>query len=230
VRADVVQKVAVVRDDDQRAVIAVEEFFQPLDRIQVQVVRRLVEQQRRRMAEERLRQKNSHLLSALQLRHRLLVQCVRDVEPLKQDCRVALGGVSVFFTDDALELAQPHAVLVGHVRAGVKHVALLECVPEALVSHDRRVDHAESVKGVLVLAQDAQLRWTRNRSALRRLIAGQQLHERGLARAIGPGEPVAPPRGKRRGHVLEEHLRAEPHGHTADRNHENRPLLRTFEE
>ena len=48
------------------------------------------------------------------------------------------------------------------------------------------------VEGVVVLAQDAELRRTGDRSTLRRLFAGQQLHERGLACAVGPGEPVAP--------------------------------------
>ena len=184
VRADVVQEVAVVRDDDQRAVVAVEEVLQPVDRVQVEVVRRLVEQQRRRVAEERLRQQHPHLLSALQLRHRLPVQRVRDVEPLQEDRRVAFGRVSVFLADDALELAEAHAVLVGHVRAGVEHVAFLERLPEALVAHDHRVDDAELVEGVVVLAQDAQLRRTSDRSALRRLFARQQLHERGLACAV----------------------------------------------
>src|SRR5262249_44188633 len=70
-------------------------------------------------------------------------------------------------------------------------------------------------------------RWTRDRSTLRRLVAGQQLHEGRFAGAVGPREPVTPTRGKRRGHVLEEHLRAEPHGDTADRNHGKRPLPRS---
>ena len=221
VSADVIQEVAVVRDDDERAVVAVEEFLDPVDRVQVQVVRRFVEQQRRRVAEERLRQQHPHFLSALQLRHCLPVQRVRDIEPLQEDRRVAFGGISVFLADDALELAEAHAVRVGHVRAGVEHVAFLERLPEALVAHDHGVDDAELVEGIVVLAQDAQLRWPSDRSTLGRLFAGQQLHQGGLTRPVGPREPVTPARGERRGHVLEEHLRAEPHGHAADRNHEN---------
>ena len=67
VRADGVQEVAVVRDDDQRAVVADEELPQPVDRVEVEVVGRLVEQQRLGMAEQRLRQQHAHLLAALQL-------------------------------------------------------------------------------------------------------------------------------------------------------------------
>ena len=83
VRADVVQEVAVVRDDDQRAVVAHEELAQPVDRIEVEVVRRLVEQQRLRVAEQRLREQDTHLLAALQLRHRPFVQLVGNVEALR---------------------------------------------------------------------------------------------------------------------------------------------------
>ena len=67
-----------------------------------------------------------------------------------------------------------------------------------------------------VLPQDTQLRGTSDRSTLRRQFAGQQLHEGGLPRAVGSRETVTPVRRKARGHIVEEHLRAEPHGHAAD--------------
>ncbi|MCA1560622.1 MAG: hypothetical protein LC753_05990 [Acidobacteria bacterium] len=44
VRADAVQKVAIVGDHDQRAVKALEKLAQPVDRIEVEVVRWLVEE------------------------------------------------------------------------------------------------------------------------------------------------------------------------------------------
>ena len=74
-----------MRDHDERAVVAHEKLAQPVDRVEVEVVRRLVEQQRLRMAEERLREEHAHFLAALQLGHRPLVQRVRDVEALQQD-------------------------------------------------------------------------------------------------------------------------------------------------
>ncbi len=133
VRADRVQEVAIVRDDDERAVVADEELAQPVDRVEVQVVGRLVEQQRRRMPEQRLREQHAHLLAALQLAHRPLVQLVRDVEPLQQDRGVALGAVAVLVADNPFELAEAHAVVVGHVGAlVVEPFTLLERVPEPL--------------------------------------------------------------------------------------------------
>ena len=87
------------------------------------------------------------------------MQLVRNVEALEQDRGVGLGGVAVFLADDALQLAQPHAVLVGHVGLGVEELALLERAPQPRVAHDHRVDHAVGVEGELVLPQDAELGW-----------------------------------------------------------------------
>ena len=74
VRADAVQKMAVVRNDDQHAFVFDQIVLQPVDRIEVQVVGRLVEQQRGRVAEQRLRQQHADFLAALQLAHLALVQ------------------------------------------------------------------------------------------------------------------------------------------------------------
>ena len=193
VRADVVEEVAVVRDDDQRAVVADEELAQPVDRVEVEVVRRLVEQQRRRMAEQRLRQQHAHLLAALQFGHLALVQRFGDVEALQQHGGVALGRVAVFLADDALQFAEAHAVVVGQVGLAVEDLALLERAPEPLVAHDHGIDHAERVERELVLPQHAELLRPHDGALLRRQFAGQQLHERRFAGAVRPGQPVAPP-------------------------------------
>ncbi len=155
--ADAVQKMAVVRDHDQHAVVVVQKALQPVNGFEVEVVGGFVEQQRLRMAEQRLGQQDADFLSALQLAHFALVQFVGNVEALQQDGRVGFGGVAVFFADDALEFAQPHAVFVGHLGLGVNTVALFHSCPEALVAHDDRVDHAIRVEGELVLAEHAEL-------------------------------------------------------------------------
>ena len=59
VGADVVEEVAVVGDGDDRAVVVVEEVLQPVDGVEVELVGGLVEQQRLRIAEERLGQQDA---------------------------------------------------------------------------------------------------------------------------------------------------------------------------
>ena len=209
-----------MRDDDERAVVADQELAQPVDRVEVQVVRRLVEQQRVGMAEERLRQQHAHFLAALQLGHRALVQLARDVESLQQHGRVALRRVAVLLADDALELAEAHAVLVGERRPWRR-----DCSRAWSVCHSRWLPmitvsiDAERVERELVLPQHAELVRPRDRALLRQRLAGQQLHERRLAGAVRPRQPVAASPGERGGHVLEEQLRAEPHRHVLHGNH-----------
>src|SRR5271166_1932142 len=69
VSTNAVEKMAVVRNHDQHALILIKKILQPVDRVQIQVVRGLVEQQRLRMPKQRLRQQHAHLLPARNLRH-----------------------------------------------------------------------------------------------------------------------------------------------------------------
>ncbi len=145
------------------------------------------------MAEQRLRQQHAHLLAALQLGHRPFVQLVRDVEALQQNRGVALGRVAVLFADDPLELAEAHAVFVGErgLARRAPRAPASACQSRALpmitVSMTRNC-----VEGELVLAQHAELVGPDDGAFLGQRLAGQQLHERGLAGAVRPGEAVPP--------------------------------------
>ena len=190
VRAHRVQKVAVVRDHDQGAVVAHEEFPKPVNRVEVEVVRRFVEQQRLGMSEKRLRQQHANFLPSLQLAHLPFVHLVGDVQSLQQNRRVALGCVSVFFADNAFEFTEPHAVFVGHVALAVKHFTFFERAPQASVPHDDGVDDAKLVKGELILPENAELLRANHRALLRRDFSSQQLHERRFAGAVGACQAV----------------------------------------
>ena len=219
VGADLVEEVPIVGDHDERTLIADQELLEPVNGVEVEVIRRLVQQQRLGVAEERLRQQDSHLLAALQLGHGPFVKRIRNVEPLEQRGGVALGRVAVFLPDDSLELAQSHAVLVRQLGLRVEPVAFGERAPEPLVAHDHRVDDAVGVEGILILAQHAELSGPAHGPALRLQLSREQLHERGFSGPVGPAQPVAAPRREGGGDLLEEHLRAVPHRHTACRNH-----------
>ncbi len=140
VRANAVQKMAIVRDDDQHAFILIQKTLQPVDRVEIEVVGRLVEQQRLRMPEKRLRQQHADFLSARQFAHFPFVQLVGNVEALQQNGGVGFGGVAVFLADDAFQFAELHAVGVGHLRLGIDSVALFQGGPQPLVAHDDGVD------------------------------------------------------------------------------------------
>ena len=214
VGADAVQEVAVVRDDDQGALVAAEVILQPVDGIEIEVVGRLVEQQRRRIAEQRLREQHADLLAALQFAHLALVQRVFDAEAVEQDGGVGLGGVAALFADDAFEFAEAHAVFVGQlvVGLGVERVALCRAfqsgaLPMITVSITRN-------------SSKANWSWRRTPSFLGRVtepLVGsispvQDLHQSGLAGAVRTGDGIAAPRQERAGDVFEQSSGAEAHG------------------
>ena len=184
----------------------------------------LIEEQRLGLSEERLSEQHADALVARDLAHLALVTLVGDVESLEQDRRVALRRVAVLLPDDALELAEPDAILVREVGLLVERIAFLKRGPQPCIPHDHCVDDAERLERELVLADQSDLLRPDDGALLGIEVARQDLHERGLAGAVRPRQPVAPARRERDGHVLEEHLRAEAHGHVGDGNH--RTVLR----
>ena len=53
-----------MRDEDDRIGIGGEVFLEPVPRVEIEVVRRLVEQEQSRPAEQKLRQRDAHLPAA----------------------------------------------------------------------------------------------------------------------------------------------------------------------
>ncbi len=126
VGADFVQEMAVVGNDDQAARVGQQVLLQPVHRVQIQVVGRLVQQQHAGVAEERLRQQHAHFLAALQLRHLALMQLFGNVQTLEQNGGIRFRRIAAFIPDDAFQLAHAHAILVGPVGGiGVELLALL---------------------------------------------------------------------------------------------------------
>ena len=147
--------------------------------IEIEVVGGLVEQQRRWGAEERLGKQHADFLSTLQFAHFALVQRVFDAQACEQNGGIGFRRVAALFADDAFEFTQAHAILVGKLvgRLGIKHVALLEGLPERGIAHNHGVDHAKLVKSELILAEDANFLGARNTSFGGLYFARQDLHE-----------------------------------------------------
>ena len=219
VGGDAVEKVAVVRDGDEGAVVAVQEVLQPVDGVEIEVVGGLVEEQGFGLAEEGLGEEDAHFLAALELAHLALVDCFGDVETVEENGGVGFGGVAVFVADDAFEFAEAHAVGVGQLGLLVDAVALFHGGPERLVAHDDGVDDAIGVEGELVLAEDAEFARADDGALLRVEFAGEDLHEGGLAGAVGSGESVAAAGDEADADFFKEDLGAVAHGDVADTEH-----------
>ena len=155
------------------------------------MVGRFVQQQRLRLAEERLCEQHADALVARDLAHLAVVPLVGNIEPLKQDCRVALGRISVFLADDPLELTKADAIRIGQIRLRVQQLTLLKRRPQPRVAHHDHVDDTISVERKLVLTDEADLLGPDDGALLRVELAREHLHEGGLAGSIGSGEAIA---------------------------------------
>ena len=199
-----VEEVAVVGDDDERPAVLDEERLEPPDRLEVEVVRGLVEQEHVGLAEEHLRDEHAELVAGGQGVHPVLVLLDGDAEAFEELGRLGLGHVAVFFGDDALELAEPEAHLVGDL-AREEHVLLLHRVPEGLVAHHDGVEDGVLVVGEVILTEHAEAHPAGDRDGadVRVLGPGEHLDERRLAGAVRAGEAVALARVELHRDVLE---------------------------
>ena len=63
-RDDRVEEEAIVRDEDDGVRVGVQVLLEPVARLEIEVVRRLVEQQQVRLAEQQLGERDAHLPAA----------------------------------------------------------------------------------------------------------------------------------------------------------------------
>ena len=208
VRADGVQEVPIVGDDHEDALVAGEEALEPADRVEVEVVGGLVEEQRLGLAEERLGEEHAELQAAGELAHRPVVLRHRDAEPGEQLGRVRLGGIAVLLGDDVLELAEALSLGVGDLGEGEDRLLLLHRGPERPVAHQDDVEHPSLLEAELVLLEDGGPLRAGDRAVVGLEHTLEDLHEGRLAGAVRPGEAVALAGGEGDGDVVEEALAA----------------------
>ena len=83
-RADIIEEMAVMRNDYDRSEILAQEILEPLDGGYIEVVRRLVEQDYIGVAEKRLCKQDFDLLRTGERRHLLIEQALFKAETLNQ--------------------------------------------------------------------------------------------------------------------------------------------------
>ena len=192
-----------MRHDEHRAVVIHQEIFQPDDARKVEIVRRLVEQDNVRVAEERLRQQDFHLQARIHVGHHRLVMLRRDAEPLQDAGCIRLRLPAAEIGKLLLELGGADAVLVRHLVLGVDGVLLLAAVIQALVAHDDRVHDGIGIVHRLILLEDGHsgLGVNIDVAGARLELTGEDLQERGFAGAVGADDAIAVAGGKLQVHL-----------------------------
>ena len=83
--------------------------------------------------------------------------------------------------------------------------------PQSGIPHDDRIDHPIRVKGKLLLSQDSHSLWPGHRTLFGIDFTRQDLHQRGLAGAVRPGDRVTTAGDESGIDVFEQNEGAEAH-------------------
>jgi hypothetical protein len=192
VRCHHVEEVAVVRDQDQRAGVALQPGFEPDDGVQIQVVGRLVEQQQVRPAHQGAGEVEAHAPAAGEFRHRTLEILVGKAQTVHQRGSARRCGVAVDLGQAAMQQADLFAgVFIVMVGFGSCQVAFDLAEFAVAVEHkfQRGIGQRRRVLGNV--GHDPARR-AFEVAAVGMQLAAQQRKERRLAAAIGTGEADLP--------------------------------------
>jgi hypothetical protein len=220
---DVVQEVAVVGDRQDRARVALEVPLQPLDRLGVEVVGRLVEQQERRLLEQQLAQRHPAALTtgegvddrvgrrAAQRVHRLVQPAVEVPHVRRVELALQGAGLVVELVEVGVRVTHRHVEVVEplHLRLELAD-GLLDVLEDGPALGQRRLLLEHPDRGVGVDDGVAVVRVLEPR---------HDLQERRLARAVGPDDADLGAVQERQGDIVENDLVAMGLAHVAQREH-----------
>ena len=196
-----VQEHAVVRDEQDGPRMVNEEGFQPLDALDVQVVRRLVEQQQVGLHQEEFRQLDAHFPSAAEFRHR--PSHVLHLEPQAlEDAMGLLLGTGCANRVEAFvgvaEFLNQVGVAVAFVIGALRHFfgQVFQSLFQELHFLKGLHGHFQDRGGLVVIhllgeVADAVILGCADRSSRRFLVSGDDLQEGGLARAVSSDQADA---------------------------------------
>jgi hypothetical protein len=191
-----VHELAVVRGHHDRALEALQELFEPQDRLDVEVVRRLVEEERVGALQEDLRERHAHLPAPRERAH-VVVHHVLDEAEAREDLpRARLERVAVELFEAGLRVAvrfENRLHRVGARRVAHRELDRVERVRR--VGHLARSGHglfdhgaARHLAHVLREVPDGRPPVDRHLAAVGEFIPDDHAKDGGLARTVGADE------------------------------------------
>jgi hypothetical protein len=223
-----VQEVTIVGDDDERPLPPVEEPLQPADRLEVQVVRGLVQEEQVGRREEKAREGDAHPPAPRQIRERTVEARLGNAEPREDRTGLRLDPVPPQRLEPVAEIAVRRRELrelriVGAER-GHRVLLLLEPLlhePDLGEPVEHRGQDAPGADGLDLLGQVADPNRPRamDRSLVLRVLARQDAQDRGFPGAVRSDEPEANPARDHPRQPVEQDARAEPALDAVDVDH-----------
>ena len=192
-RDEAVHELAVVRGHEHRALELAEPALEPDDALDVEVVRRLVEQERVGALQQDLRERDAHLPAAGEVADVAVDEVRREAEaredlPRPRLERVAVEGVEARLhlaeaLDQGLELVE--ALGVGH--AVLEQVELVGHVGDLAGARHRLLDDGAAVHVAHALLEppEGHAAVDDHGAGVGRIVAGDHAEDGALARAVG---------------------------------------------
>ncbi len=189
--SDGLEEPAVVRDQDDRRVEADERLLEPFERLDVEVVGRLVEQQQRRARRQHARQRSARQLAAGERRQRPVEVGVDEAEAV-HDVRDALApGVAA----DRLEARLDAGVLLDRALVALAHLLFehgeLRLELDRLAAAGQHVVAQRQValtRRALVVQRDPRALLEHQLAAVDRRLPGEHPQQRRLPGAVAAGD------------------------------------------
>ncbi len=213
--ADLVQEVTVMGNNDNGVLKASQEVLQPLNRSQIQMVGRLVQQQDIRIAKESLCQQHTNLQGRIHFGHLLVVIFFANAQTVQQLSSIGLSIPAVQLRKLSLQLTGTYAVLITEIRLGINGILFVHNVHQMLVAHNNGAEHLILVKGIVILLQYRHtLAWGNLNGAFGWLnIPAQELQESGFAGTVGTDNAIAVAWGKFNRYILKQDTLAKLQGY-----------------
>ena len=211
-RTNVVEEMAVMRNDQHCTLELGQKILQPANRLNIQMVGRLVKQQDIRLAKQRARQQHLDLFHVTEILHFRIRDRVR-VQPqaIEQLTSLGLGIPAAHFGKLSLELGSTVAVLLGKRVLHIKRVFLPHDLEQTRVAAEHCVQHSFLIELKVVLLEYAHARFGRDRyrASGRVKVPRQDAQERRFTRAVGADNAVAVAFGEFQVNIFKQRLAAE---------------------
>ncbi len=198
-----VEELAVVADQDERAVVALEEVAEPRHRRQVEVVGRLIEQEHVGPLEQQRRQHRAHLPAARELAQVARVVGDREAEAGQDRLRLVGREEPIEMRLLLVQLGHPLGQLdqivvarrvvadLAQLGLGGRQITIELTTARHAVEHERQQRRAAGQRQVLRQPADPHALGAGHHAVVDLLHAGQDLEQRGLARAVGADQADA---------------------------------------
>ena len=187
-----------MRNDNDRIFKIDQKLFEPANRIEIQVVGRLVEEKNVRIAEQSTCQKHFDFFTSGKFAHFFVMKFGVNIQSVQKSSSIGLSFPSVHGSKFAFQFAGTDSVFLGKIFFCVNGIFFFHDVIKTLVSHDDSVkDNAVIVFEVILFQHGKALTGGDADIALCRLqFSGKNLQKGRFSGTVGTDDTIAVSFGK----------------------------------